>query len=103
MTDFKQDSYGNLNTRIGTDNEDILNEWALASVPDLQAASSWGESTSTSSEEQETWGKLEDEMASETPIILAPPTSKTKVFEALMIIQYPPALLLFLKGEIFTP
>ncbi|PUU76747.1 hypothetical protein B9Z19DRAFT_1066390 [Tuber borchii] len=83
MTDFKQ--YSLSNTRMGTDNEDILDEWALSSVPDLQAASFWDESTSTSSEEEETWDESEDEMEGETPIILAPPASKTKVLEALMI------------------
>jgi len=71
---------------MGTDNEDILNKWTLASVPDLQAASFWAESTSTSSaEEEETWDESEDESEGEAPIILAPPASKTRVLEVLMI------------------
>jgi len=84
MTDFKENSWGN--RRVGTDNEDILNEWALASVPDLQAASFWDESTSASSEEEEeTWDETDDETEDETPTILSPPASKTRVLEALMI------------------
>ncbi|PUU81834.1 hypothetical protein B9Z19DRAFT_1121596 [Tuber borchii] len=101
MTDVKEESWGS-NTWVGTDNEDILNEWNSASVPDPQEMSFWdAESTNTSLEEQETWDETSDETwheacdetwdetwdetADKTPTASLPPASKPSILEALAI------------------
>ncbi|PUU77056.1 hypothetical protein B9Z19DRAFT_1087055, partial [Tuber borchii] len=84
MTDFKEDSWGS-NTWVGTDNEDILNEWNSASVPNLREMSFWDETTNTSLEEQETWNETWEEAADKTPTASPPPASKASILEALAI------------------
>jgi len=82
MTDFKEDPWSY--TWAGTDNEDILNEWNSASVPNLQEMSFWDETTNTSLEE-ETWNETWDETADMTPTASLLPASKARVLEALEI------------------
>lgn len=66
MTDVKEDAWGK--NWVESDDGDILNEWALASVPDLQAESFGNETTSASSEEG-TWDQTGDGTEGKTPTV----------------------------------
>jgi len=74
---------------VGADNEDILNEWTLASVPDPQEMSFWDETTNTGLEEHEiwdeTWDETWDKTGDKTPTTSLPPASKSKILEALEV------------------
>ena len=88
MTDFKdEDTWGE--SWVGNHKGDISKEWAWASVPNdsnLQEESFCDETASASPEGQEAWSETLDGTLTVSP----PPSSKTRVLEALM--AYPISL-----------